>query len=379
MKPKISRIIAAMLSACFIVSAAACSNEQNNTSNTVSEKTYSISDDEDTAKNNNDDTSADNTESSLTDTSYDDASVPDIEDPTPQDDGEYINGLLVYNGVAYEQFFGDDDMAENYSDVISTIKNSLGSDIKMYNVLIPTHCGITLPDKFKDTVASQEEYLNTITNSYSAEGIIPVNTYSTMMQHRDEYLYFNTDHHWTGRAAYYAYADFCKAARIDAIPISSMTSKKIEGYQGSLADSDIPGLDNLKDDYVEYFTVDMDISTTLYDDYGNDPTDYALLHEYAEGINAYGVFLGGDQPIIVSKNSDGNGKKIAVVKESYGNAFCPFIAYTYSETHMIDSRYAEINLNQYLRDNDINEVIFINNAMASATYQRCEELRSLVD
>ncbi len=305
--------------------------------------------------------------------------VPDIEDPTPDNEGEYINGLLVYNGVAYEQFFGNDDMAENYADVMSTIRNSLDDSIKIYNVLVPTHCGVTLPDKFKDTVSSQEDYLNKITSSYSADGIIPVNTYNTLMQHRDEYLYFNTDHHWTGRAAYYAYADFCKTASVDAIPLESMTAKKIEGYWGSLADSDVDGLNNLKEDYVEYFTVDKDIDTMLYDDEGNELYEYGLIHGYAEGVNAYGVFLGGDQPLIVSKNSDGNGKKIAVVKESYGNAFCPFIAYTYSETHMIDSRYAEFNLNQYLADNEIDEVIFINNAMASATYQRCEELQSLVN
>ena len=199
--------------------------------------------------------------------------VPDIEDPTPDNEGEYINGLLVYNGVAYEQFFGNDDMAENYADVMSTIRNSLDDSIKIYNVLVPTHCGVTLPDKFKDTVSSQEDYLNKITSSYSADGIIPVNTYNTLMQHRDEYLYFNTDHHWTGRAAYYAYADFCKTASVDAIPLESMTAKKIEGYWGSLADSDVDGLNNLKEDYVEYFTVDKDIDTMLYDDEGNELYD----------------------------------------------------------------------------------------------------------
>ncbi|MBQ1921497.1 MAG: hypothetical protein II188_03110, partial [Ruminococcus sp.] len=78
-----------------------------------------------------------------------------------------------------------------------------------------------------------------ITDSYTAEGIIAVNTYDTMMHHRDEYLYFHTDHHWTGRAAYYAYADFCKTAGVDAIPLDSMTAQKIEGYWGSLADSDV--------------------------------------------------------------------------------------------------------------------------------------------
>ena len=198
------------------------------------------------------------------------------------------------------------------------------------------------------------------------------------MQHRNEYNYFNTDHHWTGRAAYYAYADFCRTAGIDAIPMENMTSKKIENYRGSLADSDVDGLNNLKEDYVEYFTVDKDIDTMLYDADGNEMYEYSLIYESAEGSNAYGAFLGGDQPLIVSENHDGNGKKIAVVKESYGNAFAPLIAYTYSETHIIDFRYFDRNLNQYLADNDIDEIIFINNAMATATYQRCEELLSLV-
>ena len=318
-------------------------------------------------------------EPSVEEISEENISIPDVDDPTPDAEPEFINGLLVYNGVAYEQFFGNPDMAKDYSDVISTIRNKLDLNIKMYNVLIPTHCGITLPDKFKSYVEPQDVYLNAITNSYSADGIHPINTFDTLMHHRDEYIYFNTDHHWTGRAAYYAYADFCEAAGIDAIPMDKMTSKKIEGYQGSLSDSDVPGLDNLKDDYVEYFTTDMNIETTLYDDDGTNPQNYSLLHEYAEGRNAYGVFLGGDCPIIVTKNSDGNGKKIAVVKESYGNAFCPFIAYTYGEVHMIDSRYAEINLPDYLAENDIDEVIFINNAMASATWQRCEELENLVN
>ena len=132
-------------------------------------------------------------------------------------------------------------------------------------------------------------------------------------------------------------------------------------------------------DSLKYFTTDSKIDCMRYDENASNPYEFALIHDYAEGSNAYGVFLGGDQPLMVAKNPDGNGKKIAVVKESYGNAFWPFIAYTYSETHMIDARYAAINLNAYLAEHEIDEVIFINNAMASATYQRCEELKALVE
>ena len=32
-----------------------------------------------------------------------------------------------------------------------------------------------------------------------------------LMQHRDEYIYFGTDHHWTADGAYYAYEAYCES------------------------------------------------------------------------------------------------------------------------------------------------------------------------
>ncbi len=301
--------------------------------------------------------------------------IPSLSDPTPDSQGQTINGILVYNGIAYELFGGGESLAKDYAQVISDIKTHLGEKIKVYNVLVPTHCGITLPDKFKDRVSSQKDYINTILQSYSAD-VTGVSTYDTLMYHRDEYLYFNTDHHWTGRAAYYAYTDFCKAAKVKAIPMEKMQSYKIEDYYGSLADN-INDHSLLTADYVEYFTVEDDIDTTRYDENAENPQDHLLMHTYAEGVNAYGVFLGGDEPLIVTKNANGNGKKIAVVKESYGNAFAPFIAYTYSEAHIMDFRDMNFDFKQYLEDNEIDEVIFINNTMASASPERVEELKAL--
>ena len=44
----------------------------------------------------------------------------------------------------------------------------------------------------------------------------------------------------------------------------------------------------------------------------------------------------------------------------------------------ISFRYFDLDFRQYLKDNDIHEVIFINNTMASATEDRCDELNNLV-
>ena len=373
-KSNIIKIISTtLLVACTVSVFSACNNTTNTESSDNSEN--SVSSEVSTTSENQ--SSASTTESSVVSeqSTEDNTSIPEISDLTPESSGETVNGIFIYNNAAFELFYGDEDMAKNYASILSDIKNSLGDDITVYNVLVPTHVGVGLPDKFNDLCNSQEDYLNTICSSYSAD-IIGVNAFDSIMHHRDEYLYFNTDHHWTALAAYYAYADYAKAAGIDAIPLSDMTENKIDGFTGSL--EYMTEVDTLADDYVTYYTVDNYIEATQYDENGENPTETMLIHDYAEGSNAYGVFLGGDIPLMVAKNENGNGQKIAVIKESYGNAFAPFIAYTYSETHIIDFRYFDCDLKQYLKDNDITQVIFINNSMASATGARCDELAALV-
>ena len=365
-------ISTALLVACTVSVFSACNSESKPESSKNPESSVS-STVSDVSENLPDESSEER--SVVSETNTDNTSIPEIPDLTPESSGETVNGIFIYNNAAFELFYGDEDMAKNYSDTISNIKKALGDDIKVYNVLVPTHVGVGLPDKFKDLCSSQKDYLNTICSSYSAD-IIGVNAFDTLMHHRNEYLYFNTDHHWTALAAYYAYTDYAKAAGIDAIPLSDMKENKIDGFTGSLQYD--TGVDTLADDYVTYYTVDNDIEATQYDENAENPVETMLIHDYAEGSNAYGVFLGGDIPLMVTKNEKGNGQKIAVIKESYGNAFAPFISYTYSETHIIDFRYFDCELKQYLKDNGINQVIFINNSMASATGTRCDELAELI-
>ena len=306
-------------------------------------------------------------------------SVPELS--SSDNVGEVINGILVYERTAFEQFYGYDELAKGYGETMQKLADYLGDDIKVYNVLVPTHCGVQLPQNVMDEygLPDQNKYIQDVFSCYKTDGsnpIVTVNTYDTLMHHRDEYIYLKTDHHWSGLGAYYAYKDFCKAAGVDYVKLSELEKGEIEGYYGSLtAYIDDSYVDP---DTVEYYKTDKDITTKVYDNDGTGGTDTNLIHSYADSSFAYGVFLGGDNGLMVSKNPDGNGKKIAVVKESYGNAFCPYIAYTYGETHMIDFRYITFDFKQYLIDNDIHEVIFINNNMATATPARCEELEGLI-
>ena len=193
-------------------------------------------------KSKNSDTSSEET----TDTSKEESKKEPVSDPTddkengpipslPESEGEAkdVEGILVYNRMAFEKFYGYDSMAEDYGKTMSKLADYLGSDIKIYNVLVPTHCGISLPDSIMtdEGLPNQNDYINAIINSYSkndSNKIICINTYDTLMHHRDEYIYLNTDHHWSGLGAYYAYKDFCKAAGIDYIKLSELEKGTIE-------------------------------------------------------------------------------------------------------------------------------------------------------
>ena len=302
--------------------------------------------------------------------------IPEIKDPTPDNWGEDINNIFVYNGVAYEHFYGDEYMAQEYSDVVSYIKKQLGKNITVYNVIVPTHMGVDLPEKFEGQVGtSQKDYMHKVVTSYT-EDVIGVDTFDKMAHHRNEYLYFNSDHHWTSLGAYYAYRAFAQKAGFQPLDLMKLKTDKYENFYGTFTTT--YGVPDLIPDTVHYYYPDYDIECQKFDEYGNDPWDWQIMNTYVDSDNASFVFLGGDYPLIVSKNPKGNGKKVAVMKESFGNFFSPYICYTYGETHIIDPRHLHIDLKSYLEKNGITEVIIINNVMASASQIILDAMRDMV-
>lgn len=372
-KKRILCLFMSLVLAVFVLTA--CSSEKSEESSPSSENSLASESSEESAAEPSENSSEESIAEISTGEDFYDKTIPAVDDPTPDADGTWHEGIYVYNNNAYEMFYGGESAAKNYAETISNLKNALGDNVTVYNVVVPTHCEVGLPDRFSDLYYSQREYLDNIFSNYTAD-IIAVDPYYALMHHRNEYLYFSTDHHWTVDAAYLAYQVFAQQAGITVLTEDDMEKKSIEGFTGTLAST--AGLTHT--DTVYYYTFPYcNIITTQYDKNAENPVVSMLFHEYASGVNAYGVFLGGDFPLIVTTNEQGNGQKVAVVKESYGNAFAPFISATYSETHIIDSRYFNVNLKTYLEENDIDTIIFINNTMASATGVRCDELNAMVE
>ena len=302
--------------------------------------------------------------------------TPEIDDDNSKGSFSSQNGAVyLWKDSAYEIFGASAERSDIYSDVINKASTSLGDNIKVYSIMVPLHAEMSLPQRLKEESGCTNQADN-IYNAYSKfEKAQPINVYNTLAQHNKEYIYFKSDHHWTGLGAYYAYTAFCEQTDQKPMTISEEGTHKIEGFTGSFHTYGT-GLS----DTVYYYDLPYSTSCKIYsspDDQGQDADIY--YEAESGGENTYGVFINGDQPIFTIDSECNTDKKIAVVKESFGNAFVPYLSANYSQIHVLDMRYCGItDLKQYCDDNGIEEVLFINNLMSANSGDRITDLENLI-
>ena len=86
-----------------------------------------------------------------------------------------------------------------------------------------------------------------------------------------------------------------------------------------------------------------------------DGTDY-------DKENLYLIFIAGDQPYEEITNKDLNdGSACVVVKESFGNAFVPFLVNHYQHIYVVDYRYYKGNIAALAKEKGATDVIMLNN------------------
>jgi len=93
----------------------------------------------------------------------------------------------------------------------------------------------------------------------------------------------------------------------------------------------------------------------------------------------YSVFLGGDHPLGQIITTVNNGKKLAIIKDSYGNAFIPFLLPHYQEIFVIDPRHYQGDLGKLVKDNGIQELLVLDYAMAPRFEAYVKSLQGVAD
>lgn len=272
--------------------------------------------------------------------------------------------VVTIGDKGYELYTYLEPVAKNYAKSINKVADSLKGKSDVYNMIIPLGSEITFPDNRREEISStgQRDAMLKI-QAKMKENVKTVDIYDALMKHRDEYVYFRTDHHWTALGAYYAYEQFCAVKGMEPEALESYETKDFDGFLGSFFnDTKDKKLKKNPDAVTVYYPhADSIMHVTASDGTKYDWPIIYDVSDYDAGLK-YSTFAAGDNPYTVIKNKDlDDGSSCIVVKESFGNAFVPFLVDHYQTIYMIDYRYWMGSICELAEKKKVQDVLFLNN------------------
>lgn len=199
---------------------------------------------------------------------------------------------------------------------------------------------------------NQREELRAI-QSTAQPGTTVIDLFDTLSESKGDY-YFKTDHHWNIYGAFLGYQALTKALGEQPLQQSDFDFRVVShDFLGTLYSKAITFNPQTDDFILPYCKLKNDITQQT-----NKMKHKGIYWEqYLTQKDKYATFLGGNHSVDVVRNADvKNGKKLLIVKDSYANSLIPFLAQNFSEIHIVDLRYYNQNVYQYIKDNHITQL-----------------------
>lgn len=254
---------------------------------------------------------------------------------------------------------------------ISMIINSISKNAKDFNVtvmIVPT--SITINEEKLPKYAKEFSELDRINKIYNnLENTTNIDLYEELETLNETTpAYYRLDHHWTTRAAYEAYAKYITTIKGNVLPLESFKKEIVtnEFYGTTYSKAN---LYNLTPDEITTYTNSANEFEIQYVKLGQ-TTNSFYNQDYLNKKDKYAMFLNENQELIIVKNKTINSNKnLLVIKDSYANCFIPFVANNFKTTHVIDPRYYAKSISEFIKENDIDEVLFLYNMHTLSTDQ----------
>ena len=239
--------------------------------------------------------------------------------------------------------------------------NKKHKDINQYMLIAPNAVSI-LSEKLPPyaPVVSQKLVMDNFAKTLN-KGINYIDVYNTLDKHDKEYIYYKTDHHWTTLGAYYSFLEAAKAMDLEVKKDYYNVERVSNDFYGTLysksgyevktpdyIDVYLPKDEN--DEYVVNYVEEQKKSASFYDS------------EKLETKDKYGMFLGGNHPVVKIKTTSKEDRKLLVFKDSYANSFVPFLTQYFSDIIMVDPRYYYDDIEKLIEEEGISDILYLYNA-----------------
>lgn len=292
--------------------------------------------------------------------------------------GETNEGRLVlYKGSIMEMFRKNDAAEEKYAEALNEIRSALPESVRMYSMLIPT--ALEFCDReYSEAQDSQKEAIDKVDSMLN--GVFPIDAYSALQASSDDNLYFKTDHHWTMDGAYCAYEKLMDMSGGMPVVKSDFEKKNNGEFYGSLYLKAKSQLTEQEMDTVSYYDITEKYNISMKMRAEDNVTVYGEQSKMFNTDNSnYLLFFGGDHPFMeITNNQKPDGKTILVIKDSYANAFLPWLAASYGKVLVVDPRSFGGSLAEEVANYNVDEVLVLNYVFSTTFSDYCDMLKGII-
>ena len=281
------------------------------------------------------------------------------------------------NGIAYG---ADDYLFEKFTtlagDSLAQFERNVGYEktfIDTYGETVPItftiipNAYMILPEKLPEGLTQVDQAAYTAPIYEAVEDKAQVMDFTgALTAHKDEYIFYRTDHHWTTLGAYYAYAAYAESLGMEPVALDSLSGIEVPDFYGTYF-SKAKKFDAVADTITYYPIADAGV---IID--GQEADGYYDLSKF-EVRDKYAAFLRGNNGYTVIKSGvreapEGQEpSKILVIKDSYANSFVPFLLYNFDEVHVVDLRYSAVSMKELLSTENFDQVLLMYNFMNLVT------------
>ena len=228
------------------------------------------------------------------------------------------------------------------------------------NVLLAPAASVIYPENLPAhaPVLDEDVYLDQLSAAVEAAGGQFMDVRSTLEDHKGEYIYYRTDHHWTSLGAYYAYSRLCDTLGLAPFDTAAHPALTAEGFYGTHYSKARNW--NAVPDTITYY--DLPNRLTIYNVTGaGQPAEGEVTGLYDTGkldvYDKYAMFLHGNNGL---SRIEGEGTgRILVIKDSYANCFVPYLTANYAQIDVVDFRNYNYGLDPLIADNDYDQILVL--------------------
>lgn len=212
------------------------------------------------------------------------------------------------------------------------------------------------------TPYDEEDYLGQIAKELPDD--IWFDTTKILREHTREDIYYRTDHHWKTLAAFYVYQQWAKEKGYDIPDLTDYEIKTVtSSFEGTIQSK--LGIKTVGDT-IELFLPKADISYTVQRDNSKEIKDSLYDYSALDTKDKYAIYFGGNQALLQIRTKSDSQRKILVIKDSYANCFIPFMLGEFQEIDVLDIRYTNRKLSEFIAEGEYTDLLVLHNASGFA-------------